>query len=266
MSLNPEETPKISVVTPSFNQGEFIERTIKSLIDQNYPNLEYIIIDGGSTDETCDIIKKYSAYINYWVSEKDSGQTHAINKGLSKITGDYWAILCSDDTYEPGTLHKIAKIFKEKNSIDVIYGNCNFINSDDLITRRKYPGEFNREKLLKNNYLYQPSIFLKSWILKEFGFLDEKLNYAMDYEYWIRISKSAKFFYANLFFSNYRLHTNSKSMFAINGMAKECKLVKIKNGYGNKAYFDYYQFLFLGRFYYLFKRYLFDKIAKFINK
>ena len=105
--------PKISIVTPSFNQGQFIEETIRSVLDQDYPNLEYLVIDGGSTDQTIDIIRKYETQLSYWESEKDRGQVHAINKGLARATGDIFAYINSDDIYLPGTFATVAKYFDE---------------------------------------------------------------------------------------------------------------------------------------------------------
>src|ERR1043165_3339789 len=114
---------KISIVTPSFNQGRFLEETILSVLDQNYPNLEYIVIDGGSTDETLDVIRKYEDRITYWVSEKDRGQVHAINKGIEKTTGDIFGFLNSDDVYLPGTFKTVAEYFEGHPNSEWICGD-----------------------------------------------------------------------------------------------------------------------------------------------
>jgi len=120
--LNKDPTyPKISIVTPSYNQAEFLERTILSVLNQNYLNLEYIIIDGGSNDGSVEIIKKYEKYLTYWVSEKDKGQGCAISKGFEKSTSDILAWLNSDDTYLPGTFYKIAKDFRQNSEVDLIF-------------------------------------------------------------------------------------------------------------------------------------------------
>ena len=105
--------PKITIVTPSFNQGQFIEETIRSVLDQNYPNLEYLIIDGGSTDQTIEVIRKYERQLSYWVSEKDRGQVHAINKGLARATGEIFGFLNSDDLYVPGTFEVVGEYFEK---------------------------------------------------------------------------------------------------------------------------------------------------------
>ena len=122
MQATKQTYPKISIVTPSFNQGKYIEQTIQSVLDQDYPNLEYIIIDGGSTDETVEIIKKYEHKIHYWVSEPDKGQTDGINKGFAKCTGEIFNWINSDDYYEPGTFYKLAKLFTEHPYVDVVCG------------------------------------------------------------------------------------------------------------------------------------------------
>lgn len=115
--------PRISIVTPSYNQAEFLERTIFSVLNQNYPKLEYIIIDGGSTDGSVEIIKKYDKYLTFWVSEKDNGQADAIRKGFARATGEILAWINSDDTYLPGTFLKVAKAFIKNPKVDLIFGN-----------------------------------------------------------------------------------------------------------------------------------------------
>ena len=127
--------PKISIVTPSYNQAQFLERTILSVLNQNYPNLEYIIIDGGSTDGSVEIIKKYEKYLAYWISEKDKGQAHAINKGFEKATGELVGWQNSDDIYLPNAFYKVVEIFREKPDYDVYFGNIYFIDESDSIIR-----------------------------------------------------------------------------------------------------------------------------------
>lgn len=171
--------PRLSIVTPTYNQGEYIEKTIRSVLLQNYPNLEYIIIDGGSTDDTLEIIKKYSNWISFWVSEKDDGQSHAINKGLKKITGDVFNWINSDDYYEPNALYNIAK---------------NFIDSDSLIVSggiRKFGNGFKDTflpvgSLTQHSFwglsICQPSTFIHTSALKEVGEINVSLKYRMDLE------------------------------------------------------------------------------------
>ena len=125
--------PRISIVTPSFNQGRFLERTILSVLNQNYPNLEYIVMDGGSTDESVEIIKKYENYLAYWISEKDNGQSDAIKKGFQKSTGEILAWLNSDDIYLSGALRGVAGFFRDGKGTEVVYGNRYII--DEPTTR-----------------------------------------------------------------------------------------------------------------------------------
>ena len=127
--------PKISIVTPSYNQVKFLERTILSILNQNYPNLEYIIIDGGSTDGSVEIIKKYEKYLACWVSEKDKGQSDAINKGFKKASGDIIAWQNSDDIYLPGVFEKVALLFSKRKDMDVVFGNIYLIDENDNILR-----------------------------------------------------------------------------------------------------------------------------------
>src|SRR5215831_18533986 len=140
--------PRISIVTPSYNQGRFIEETIQSVLSQDYPNLEYIIIDGGSKDQSVDIIRKYEKRLAYWVSEKDSGAADAIAKGFRRATGDIMAYLNSDDLYSPETLRAVAEVFQAGRS-DVVYGNTWWIDSDG-----HYLGERRQTPFAPMGYLY----------------------------------------------------------------------------------------------------------------
>lgn len=187
--------PRITIITPSFNQGKFLEQTIRSVLLQNYPNLEFIIIDGGSTDNSIDIIKKYEKYLTYWESEPDTGQSHAINKGFAKSTGQILAWLNSDDYYTPGTLHLVAEELNKSETYALV-GNCLTVFTDGT-PPRKDDGDFeNLFKLLefwKGYNMPQTSIFWRREVFEKVGFLNEELHYIMDFDYWIRIAAHHNF-------------------------------------------------------------------------
>jgi glycosyltransferase involved in cell wall biosynthesis len=184
--------PRISIVTPSYNQGQFIEETIRSVLLQCYPNLEYIIIDGGSTDASVEIIKKYEPWLAYWISEPDHGQSHAINKGISKATGDYFAWINSDDIYKPGTLSKVAIAAKNYPSGIVLYSDCEIIDekSHPIFLQKGEP--FNPEELLLVNgdhhAIAQPTSFFLTSAVKQINGVDESLHMIMDIDIFLRLS------------------------------------------------------------------------------
>lgn len=179
--------PKISIITPSYNQGQFLEETICSVLGQGYPNLEYIVIDGGSTDGSVEIIQKYAPQLAYWVSEKDSGQVEAIQKGLDRATGDVVAWLNSDDVYTPGTLGKVGAIFRDRNPA-FLYGRCDFTDVEgNFAYSLPYYEGLDLEMVITHNFLPQPSCFWRREISLAVGPLNPKLHYAMDYEYWVRV-------------------------------------------------------------------------------
>lgn len=186
--------PKISIVTPSYNQGKFLEETIRSVVLQNYPNLEYIIIDGGSTDNTVALIKQYEPYISYWVSEPDNGQAHAINKGIAKATGEIIAYLNSDDYYLPGTLFKVAENFQEFPDTDLLHGICRYVNQEGEKIGEQFGNIQTLEEILdlwnvwwKKRQFVQPEVFWTRRITEKVGSFNEELNFVMDYDYWCRI-------------------------------------------------------------------------------
>ena len=187
------DLPKISVVTPSLNQGRFLEECITSVIKQDYPDFEYIIIDGGSTDNSLDIIAEYKQYLAYSVSEPDNGQSSAISKGFKKAKGELVAWLNSDDYYLPGAFRKVAEAYGRDPEASFYFGNGLRVDSKGMKKSRFFESEtvnFNRDALLYClNYILQPATFINSSYLKKINFLDEDLHYGMDTDLWLRLSK-----------------------------------------------------------------------------
>lgn len=215
--------PKISIITPSLNQGQYIERTIRSVLSQDYPDLEYLVMDGGSSDQTLDILKRYSGRVK-WVSEKDSGQTNAINKGLAMATGEILAYLNADDLFLPGTLNKVAQQFLERPDAMWMTGKCLIVDEYDrevrkLITAYKniWLGVHSPSLLLITDYISQPATFWRADIMKEIGMLDETLHYAMDYEYWLRLSAKYPLTILPEYLAAFRVHSQSKNTNAGHG-------------------------------------------------
>ncbi len=205
--------PKLSIITPSYNQSDFLEETICSILDQDYHDLEYIIIDGGSTDSSVEIIKRYDEHIAYWVSEPDNGQTHAINKGLKRATGDIIAWINSDDVYVPGAFERVAKAFYENPDADIIYGDGLLIDSNGNRIKRRYGINFNY-----NMWFYgvvepfQPEVFYRRRAIEKAGLLDESFHMMMDREWWIRMARcGCRFHHIPELLGALRRHDDAKS-------------------------------------------------------
>jgi len=228
------EQPLVSIITPSFNQARYIEATIRSVLSQDYPNIEYIIVDGGSTDETVEIIKKYtldsgsslpnirqqavglqSRAIAWWVSEQDKGQTDAINKGFGRATGQILAWLNSDDTYEPGAISAAVKYLQAHPEVGMVYGDCNFINEDGQVIG-KFGAAQTDYRLLRRGYAHIPqqTMFFRADLWKQVGPLDPSFYFAMDYDLWTRLSARAQLKYIPQTWANFRLHTTGKTIAA----------------------------------------------------
>ncbi len=212
--------PKITIITPSFNQGSFIEETINSILSQNYPNLEYIIIDGKSTDNTVEIIKKYEKYITYWESEKDKGQSEAINKGMRKATGDILTWICSDDLLLENSLETAANHFLENPTVSLIHGKTKTFGEGykDKITAG-FHSDLNIDYFTHMAFP-QPSSFFKREIFesqsyvvnKQKNLVDESLHYCMDYDLLLRTALNYEILKVDDLFSAYRLHPASKTV------------------------------------------------------
>lgn len=226
--------PLVSIITPSFNQGKYIEKTILSLINQDYPNIELILMDGASTDDTIKIIEKYNNFFKCWVSEPDKGQSHAINKGLKLAQGKYVTWLCSDDILFPSAISLMVNALENNPDYSLVYGGGVFIDENDKIIKKFSFTDMTLEKLLyhKHSTIAQPSTLIRMESLKKVGLLDESLSYCMDYDLWIRLIKIGKFLnLGDVIISGYRLHNNSKTVGAYTKMALE--KIKVNRRYTN---------------------------------
>jgi glycosyltransferase involved in cell wall biosynthesis len=214
--------PLVSVVTPSWNQGKFIEETIRSVLDQDYPNIEYLVIDGGSTDETLDVIKQYADRIAFWVSEPDGGQAAAINKGWSRSTGQILAFLNSDDCYKPGAIRKAVDAFRAHPDAALVYGQAQWVAADGSPLRTTNI-HVDGQDLLDRPYqgIPQPAVFLKRTVIERVGALDPSFQFALDGEFFVRAIGNYRAVTLPDVLATMRLHPESKSVSAALGFIPE---------------------------------------------
>jgi len=220
--------PKITVITPSYNQGQFLEQTILSVLNQGYPNLEYIVIDGGSTDGSVDILRHYERYLSFWVSEKDKGQSHAFNKGLLKSTGEIIGWLNSDDIYLDRCLFQAAEYFRHHPETDIVFSDYWFIDEQGrfLKKRKEIPFQFGVYIWTSNCYHANCAGFFRKRVFNTIGGLKEELHYGMDYEFYLRAARAGFVFdHQRGCWGAYRLHKSSKSVSHYVDQLHECKTI-----------------------------------------
>ena len=204
--------PKISVVVPSFNQAEFLELTLLSVIEQKYPNLELIVMDGGSTDGSVDILNKYDTEITYWVSQPDGGQTNALLEGFKRSSGEIQCWLNSDDLHMPNTLYEVAEYFAKHSDIGAVYGDTIWIDDKGKQLRKHKEIPFNKFIWLHTyNYIPGMSMFWKKEVYEKAGGMDVSFNLAMDADLWSRISTFAKIAHTGRFWSKMRFYPEQKN-------------------------------------------------------
>lgn len=227
--------PKFTVVTPTYNQGPFIEKAIDSVLSQGYPNLEYIIVDGGSKDNTVDLIKKYEKHLAYWVSESDRGQSHAINKGMAKATGDYLTWLNSDDWYVEDALNKMREVFYLNPAAGVVVGVGRIVDTKGkevfyISPDKKITLESLYSWMLGGNFLQPASAFTRdAW--NTVGNIDERVHFALDLELWLRMAKvGIKFASTEALLAEALSHPQAKTTAFEDLMQLDCALVIIRHG------------------------------------
>ncbi|MCU0390335.1 MAG: glycosyltransferase [Thermoflexibacter sp.] len=212
--------PKITIITPSYNQGQYLEATIQSILNQGYPSLEYFIFDGGSTDNSLQIIEKYKKKITYWESEKDRGQSHAINKGFAKATGDIITWINSDDQLTPNALDTVAKYFALYPHIGFLHGKTILIGNGKETIKGADSNDLNI-KYLAGLPFPQPSAFFSRKLIEDFGYLKEAYHYGMDYDFFLQAFLSYEVLALEEVLSKYLLHENSKTVSQASVFAKD---------------------------------------------
>lgn len=201
----------VCIVTPSYNQGRFLARTLRSVASQRIAGLEHVIVDGGSTDETLEVLASFEPRIT-WKSEPDKGQADAINKGLHATHGEIVGWLNSDDVYYPGALDSVLTFFANNPEVDVVYGQADHIDEAD-VAFEAYPTEaWSHRRLKEACFICQPAAFFRRRVLSQHGFIDSSLHYCMDYEFWLRLaSRGAKFAYIEKKLAGSRMYAQNKT-------------------------------------------------------
>lgn len=225
--------PTISIVTPSYNQAAFLERTILSVLQQGYPNLEYIVIDGGSTDKSVDIIRRYAAQLDFWESVQDRGQSHAINKGMARARGEILAWLNSDDVLEPGALMTVARTVQEHPQAGVFVGAGRKVDVTGRQVYYKEPRDLTFDGLcqwMNGNNFMQPSCFFRRAMWDACGPLDENIHIALDVDLWLRMVKRTTFHKVEALLSTATYHPAAKTAALRHRMVVDCALVIMKHG------------------------------------
>ena len=204
--------PKISLVTPSFNQGQFVARTVKSVLFQGYPNLEYIFLDGGSKDDTMAVVAPYLDQFAYWRSAPDGGQAAAVHVGLERATGDIMGYLNSDDLLAPGALTRVARYFASHPAVDAIYSHRIVIDENDIITKSWLLPPHSNYLISRWDLLPQETCFWRRRLFQRAGNVDRSLSFAFDYDLFVRYMRAGRFARMNSFLAAFRWHSESKSV------------------------------------------------------
>jgi glycosyltransferase involved in cell wall biosynthesis len=201
----------VSIITPSYNQAPFLEQTIQSVLEQDYPDIEYIVVDGGSTDNSAEIIKKYADRLAYWISERDSGQAEAINKGFARANGEILAWLNSDDYYMRSTISVVVKCFEQNPDVVMLYGDMLAVDGEgQTINVLKYK-QLSLEDLLCFQIIGQPSVFFRGSALEKTGLLDPSFHFMLDHHLWIRLAQQGRVLHVPQVWSAARYHPQAKN-------------------------------------------------------
>lgn len=230
MTRSDPSLPLISIVTPSYNQGSYLAETIESVLTQDYDNLEYHVVDGGSTDTSIEILESYGERVS-WISEPDKNTEDAVKKGFLRSKGEIFASLASDDVYEKGALKKVAEIFANDPEVVLVYGRCNYIDSNSELIGECPTEPFDSDYLAVYNFIAQPSAFFRRSSYEAVGGISLDLVQASDYDLWIRLTKNRKVVYLPEFLSRYRLHDAAKTLGFHDPCAKFEEYIRLTSKY-----------------------------------
>lgn len=207
------DLPKVSIITPSFNQGRFLEASIRSVLEQDYPNIEYIVVDGGSKDESVEIIKKYQDRLAWWVSEKDRGHADALNKGFSHATGEILAWLNSDDIYFPNAVSEAVSILMSHPQVGMVYGDADLIDDSGLTVGQFASKQTGYRQMLRGSvHIPQATTFFRADLWRQIGPLDLTLFFSFDYDLWVRFAKVSQILYVPKRWAKFRIHGAGKTI------------------------------------------------------
>jgi glycosyltransferase involved in cell wall biosynthesis len=211
--MQPPHLPTVSIITPSFNQAHFVEETIHSVLAQDYPRIEYIIVDGGSTDGSVEIIQKYAGQLAWWISEKDRGHADALNKGFAHASGEILAWLNSDDTYYPGAVSEAVAYLQAHPEVGLVYGDADLTDNAGRVIGRFASRQTDYNRLLRGSvHIPQATTFFRADLWRQIGPLDLSLFFAFDYNFWVQLSKISRLQYLPRLGATFRLHSEGKSV------------------------------------------------------
>lgn len=216
-------SPLVTIVTPSYNQARFLEQTMRSVLEQDYPNIEYMVVDGGSTDGSVDIIKKYSNRLKWWVSEKDNGQAEAINKGFARANGEIIAWVNSDDYYMPGAVSSAVKALSDHPEAGFVYGKVQVVDKDEKILNQLSYGNWGLKDLLSFHIIGQPAVFMRRDLLEKVGYLDQTYHCLLDHHLWIRLAEQSGMAYVPSLWASAHYHEDCKNLAIASEFGKEAK-------------------------------------------
>ena len=205
-------SPLVSIITPSYNQAKYLESTIQSVLAQEYANLEYIIVDGGSTDESVEIIQKYEDRISWWVSEPDNGQADAINKGFRRAQGAFIAWLNSDDLYLPGAISEAVAALQADPALGMVFGDAITIDSEGNPLNRLSFGDWGLPELMRFRIICQPAVFVRQSALEKAGYPDENFHFMLDHHFWLRIASVGRINHISKLWAAARHHPAAKNV------------------------------------------------------
>lgn len=253
--------PTISIITPSLNQGAFLGECLGSVrraASLAGLDVEHVVIDGGSSDDTLDLLGAQNSA--KWISEPDAGQTDAINKGIQMTSGGIVSYLCADDLLEPGALRAVHEAFSKEPGTDVVYGDAYFL--EEGWKRRKHAGPFSVARLRKENFLFQPAVFLRRRVFEAHGLFDAELRFCMDHEFWLRICRDTRWTRVDEPLASCRLHPDAKTWSQLPAAWEEARRMQARYGIYWRPLRDALWMRTLGCHYYWLKRSLFARVAK----